>query len=451
MKIKGIALYPPKNLENEHGVTPELLASCLAKYSRSNKGIDSILKSIDWENTDQSVDTIFKFIDYGHASIGGLTGGIAIVVDSISMFLAFKIFEIAQLCDGQESSTRYIRLNKNSLPHPDEIGIPSPLQEQWLSLMDQSFILYNNLYQQLENNINENPHLLKIPDTVDEKVKIRIRKNYALDRCRYLIPFATQTNAAYIMTSRVWAETLKELESYPFPEFKKAAQLIRSEIEKFTPRLIKHSYKDDASTFQAHSAINYCIDYVKKEGFPIIPLADAVHVSTETNYPTFLKNYQSTEDGYKHKKNRYSFAGHSLKRIMVRFAWNNIALAELRDLNRHRSGHRFTPLIPVGFYHPQEIDYKTIEPLLVKQKNLVEKIIHINKGQESLFYTYLLGTQTPFEHSTHADKFIYEVELRTGLGAHFRYAQHLKNCSDKFLEILPQYKDCIHIGSAEPE
>lgn len=48
-------------------------------------------------------------------------------------------------------------------------------------------------------------------------------------------------------------------------------------------------------------------------------------------------------------------------------------------------------------------------------------------GDASYVYSILRGTQFPFEHTTTADKFIYEAELRTGTGAHFRYAQHLRD------------------------
>ena len=77
-----------------------------------------ILSGIDWNDPDKSVDQVFRFLDYGHASIGGLTGGIAMAIDRCSFFLALKLFEIGQLGDGQESSTRYIEMTPASLPKP---------------------------------------------------------------------------------------------------------------------------------------------------------------------------------------------------------------------------------------------------------------------------------------------------------------------------------------------
>jgi hypothetical protein len=125
-----------------------------------------------------------------------------------------------------------------------------------------------------------------------------------------------------------------------------------------------------------------------------------------------------------------------LKRIFVRFAWNNISIAELRDLNRHRTGHRFSPLIPIGFYTPEEVAHPGQQKLLERHKTLIEKLAADAPG--SHYYGYLLGAQTVYEHSTHADKFLYEAELRTGMGTHFRYAEHLRAVYREFIKQVPQ-------------
>ena len=61
------------------------------------------------------------------------------------------------------------------------------------------------------------------------------------------------------------------------------------------------------------------------------------------------------------------------------------------------------------------------------------------------------GPLPPFEHSTHADKFIYEAELRTGMGAHYRYAEHLGAALRSFLQQVPEARDWVVEGTAEPE
>src|SRR5581483_5880 len=139
MRITGLALVPPPTAADLPKVTPELLASVLARYSRSNEGLAAILEKVDVQNPDASIDRILKFVDYGHASIGGLTGGLAIALDNVSMWLAYKIFELAQMADGQESSTRYITMEPTNLPAADEIGMPADLAERWSAVMAKSF------------------------------------------------------------------------------------------------------------------------------------------------------------------------------------------------------------------------------------------------------------------------------------------------------------------------
>jgi thymidylate synthase ThyX len=451
MIIKGIGICPPPSASDNPSVTPELLASCLARYSRSNKGIDSILGSIDWKDPDKSVDSIFRFVDYGHASITGMTGGIAIVVDGCSMFLAYKIFELAQLCDGQESSTRYIKLDRSNLGKPAELGIAPQLENDWSELMDLSFEIYHELYESLDRKAQADPSVVRLPQGADKKVGERLRKNYALDRARYFIPFATRTNAAYVMTARVWTEVIRNLDSLPVPEAQACAAGLRAELSKFVPRMIKHSVPDDASKAQAKSILDYSVSVMRSEGIKTEKLKDEVYLSVEDSVPSFLPRIQSFQASFTDKRNRYSAIGSTVKRIFVRCAWNNMAIAELRDLNRHRSGYRLSPLTPVGFYLPPQIDHPRRNELLDKQKRFLEKAVSNDNWASSYFYGLLLGTQVPFEHSTHADKFIYEIELRTGMGAHFRYAEHLSGAYDQLVKKIPELKNHIVLGTCEPE
>ena len=75
----------------------------------------------------------------------------------------------------------------------------------------------------------------------------------------------------------------------------------------------------------------------------------------------------------------------------------------------------------------------------------------LQAGDPSYVYWTLLGTEFPFEHTTTADKFIYEAELRTGLGAHFRYARHLRDVLALWYKEFPGTKGRVLEGAAEPE
>ena len=182
----------------------------------------------------------------------------------------------------------------------------------------------------------------------------RIRKNYALDRARYFIPFATRTNVGLVQTSRMWALTVKQLDSLPHPEARTAAALIRDELIKQSPRLMRHSSAEKSFEEQARQELAVSLA-LGLERLSAEPLADQVWVSVDRAAPPWLPQCQPVAEALRHRANRYGQQGQATRRMRVTFAWNNMALAELRDLNRHRTGNRYTPLIQAGFYLPPEI------------------------------------------------------------------------------------------------
>jgi hypothetical protein len=448
MRITGLALVPPPSAADLPKVTPELLASVLARYSRSNKGLAAILEKVDLANPDASIDRILNFVDYGHASIGGLTGGLAVALDDVSMWLAYKIFEIATMADGQESSTRYITMDATNVPGAEELGIPADLADRWRDIIGRAFAAYHAEYARLDALATAEPQRVRLPADAKPAVVTRLRKNYALDRARYFIPIATRTNLGLVQTSRMWATTVKHLDSLPQPEARAAAKLIRDELLKQSPRLMRHSFAEKSFTAQCEQEFAATLA-LGRERLSSAPLRDEVWVHVDRATPPWLPERQPIAEALRHRANRYGQQGTATRRMRVSFGWNNLALAELRDLNRHRTGHRYTPFIQAGFYLPPEIDPAPHAALLRDQLALTRELLE--RGSPAYVYSLLLGAQTPFEHGTHADKFIYEAELRTGMGAHFRYAEHLSAVLREFFRQVPEARDWVVEGTAEPE
>jgi thymidylate synthase ThyX len=448
IKVTGLALIPPPGAADLPKVTPELLASVLARYSRSNEGIGAILAKVDPANPDASIDRILRFVDYGHASIGGLTGGLAVALDGVSMWLAYKLFEIAQMADGQESSTRYIAMDPANVPEAERLGIPEDLAPRWRDVIARAFAAYGAEYARLEALGTAEPARVRLPKEAKPAVVARIRKNYALDRARYFIPFATRTNIGLVQSSRMWAQTVKHLDSLPHPEARAAAALLRDELLKQSPRLMRHSGAEASYVEQARQDLAASLG-MGLERLSAEPLDDQVWVHVDRAAPPWYRQEQSISEALRHRANRYGQQGEATRRMRVTFAWNNMALAELRDLNRHRTGHRLTPLIQAGFYLPPEVRHADHQALLDDQKKLTRELMR--RGSPAYVYSLLLGAQTPFEHGTHGDKFIYEAELRTGVGAHFRYAEHLSAALRAFVAQVPEAREWVVEGTAEPE
>lgn len=448
-----IPTAPPQGMQ---GCEPEKLAAILARYSRSNEGAASLVEKY----ADKTPDAIFKFIDYGHASIGGLTGGIAIAIDGVSMLLACKLFEFAQMADGQESSTRYIKLDVSGMPPALDLGIPDHLRAEWRSVCELGFTLYQtclNLFEaeRLRGNI-----IPRIPDTVaDPKVRDRMIQNYSLDRSRYFLPLACKTNIAIVATARIWADVVKLLESLWWNEAVHIAALIREQLKIAAPNLVRHSHADDASTAYVRQLMEQGSSVAAAQNWRTGTAKCDCDVSVMDESPSFMQHPGSASAALATRGSRYHHTGVALKRQVVRASWSAVAVAELRDLNRHRTGYRYTDWSPRGFYLPPETrelltnDTATDELLTefrTRSNALITAIART--GMPGLHaYGFFLGTQVPFEHTQAADKFLYEVELRTGMGAHFRYAEHLRQAADLYFKQVPDARGSIRIGSAEQE
>lgn len=448
MRVTGISVVPPPAAGDRPRLTPELLASVLARYSRSNEGLEAIVARIDPVDPEKSVDRILKFVDYGHASIGGLTGGIAMAVDGVSMWLAYKLFELSPTADGQESSTRYLSLDPEDLPAPAELGVPEALWGEWKEVMAAAFAAYGVERDRLEVVARERPEVVRAPPGAKPAVVDRMRRNYALDRVRYLLPFAAKTNVALVQTARAWAQVIRHLASMPQVEARACAASLRAELERYAPRLSRHATGEESHAVQAARELERSLAMARAR-LSTGQLADEVWVRVDGDVPPFLEETQGVAEALRPRANRYGWCGLGVRRQRVVVAWNNLAVAELRDLNRHRTGHRWSPLVQAGVYLPPEVPRGVHGPFLERQAALLRSLLEA--GSPAYVYGLLLGSQTPFEHSTHGDKFVYTAELRTGLGAHFRYAEHLKAALVEYYRQCPEARGVVMEGEAEPE
>jgi len=310
-----------------------------------------------------------------------------------------------------------------------------------------------------------NPLLMGIPtslleDTSDSARKkvARMKRNYAFDRARYFLPVSAATNVMLIMSARGWVNLCQFLLSQTLPEARKLGELLRGELEIPAPRMLKHAK---------------CIEPVQQaiadEFEKLVHMARGKKSLTNNDNesaapfvfvtpPDGVSSEEMARDLAYHT-NRYAPIGASLQRTSVRFGWSAIGFAEIRDLNRHRTGTKYCPLLPKGFYYAADqipagnaaTQAALKQWAAVGQRANEAALGFLRDANPAYVYWTLLGTEFPFEHLTTADKFIYEAELRTGIGAHFRYAKHLRDALALFYKQFPSMKGLILEGSAEPE
>jgi hypothetical protein len=340
--------------------------------------------------------------------------------------------------------------------------VPQVLLPEWQAAIQSSFHAYERALEHWSEAGARFPQKTRIPrslleDPSKEKAVVRMRRNYAFDRARVFLPASAPTNMMLVMSARAWASLCANLSSMPLPEANALAEAIRGELPLAAPHLLKHAHakegliegwKDEFARWQVLAARPCKYLQAGTSEWDAPPTASLqVLESPDLDAARDLRFHD----------NRYGWVGAGLRRTMVRFAWDAVAFAEVRDLNRHRTGTKWWPPVPVGFYDardqwPQEMedaicdDARDVGAALSRRAREL-----LSQGEWSGLYFLPLGAQFSFEHSTTADKFLYEAELRTGVGAHYRYAQHLHDALALWFEKFPETRGLVLEGMAEPE
>lgn len=456
MKVTSVGVCATNNQETS--LTPELLASVGARYSRNNEGLEAILEKVDRMDQDKAVDSIFKMVDYGHRSIADMAP-VAMFIDNISILLALKLWHLAPTAGGQESSTRYVKLDK------DNIVRPSRIIKNFDDYIDKVFNCYNIAYDTWCLVAEHYPELVNIPDKTkaDAKVFDRMTRNFAFDRSRYFLPMCCCTNVMMVMNARGWVDLIKALHSDLINESIELAILLTNELAKVTPRLIKHARFDELYHKGVSAEFNRTVIACLHENNDIhsIESYNKSGAKCQINASDDISEDDIVNDLMYHKS-RYDYFGPSVCRTSVRFGWDALTIAELRDLNRHRTGTKTFTLAPVGSYFADD----QVELLRKKDAKLAEVFYDLRAhgvkmtkiaqerlliGDPSFAYYLPLGAQCSYEHITTADKFLYQCELRTGLGAHYTYAARMREVLELWHQKFPSTRNLIRPGTAEPE
>lgn len=424
VQFKGLTKDRPE-------LIPELLASVGARFSRDNAGIDSILESVNSLDEQEAINKIFSWIDYGHRSIAD-TVMVCLALEGISHALCMYIWNNCQLCAGTESSTRYIQNMTDYVSISDDID----------AFSKKSLESYTRLTALWEDYYTNNPSESTIPSTVKigSLKHNRMMRNQVLDRSRVLIPLTFKTNLFLVQSSREWVGLIKKLRSTRLEEFINVADSIENELKLIAPRMIKYGSPDDFS----YAIENFKLNFGKRNYNPVYFSIPHFNITDISEFDLLRLNSLS-----RLRHNRYDDFG-QFGHAPVRLRWDAAPIGEIRDIQRHRQGFR-------------SVDYTvrmgTYLGILSREHSLKEEIEIIYKDWldsvnieftllESLTYCEIFGGCYPFKYHTSLSHAIYMIELRTGTGSHFKYA-------DMFREVYERAPDYVQrlimLGEGEPE
>lgn len=442
---------------------PELLAVVGAKYSRNNQGLEEIIGTFDFSNETEAIKKMFANLDYGHKSILDMIP-LAVFMDEISILAAMQIFKWAPMGNGQESSTRYIKFDRSGTVDPDEWGIPTSKLDAWYTFINQTFLHYHNVSGFWTQYLEANPDVLKSmapADWHDNKAKMeRVKRNFVFDRSRYWIPACGRTNMMLVMSARAWEELVINLLSHWLPELNHIGEALVQELELAAPNITKHftaknSYRD-GHEMEFTNWWKYTQEINDRPASNINGSEPYAHINMTASSHAWEKNAVSD---MAYHNNRYDYIGTNVRMTPVIYGWSSVALAEIRDLNRHRTGSKDIPLIPRGFYGARDEMVRILgtvpsicnDALIFGQLTSQLQWNELASADKNFLRYTMLGTQFDYIQTTTMDKLVYTTELRTGPGAHYRYARHFRDLHAKIAENYPVFAAEIQVGQAEPE
>lgn len=468
MRVQLVSLKATKaaTAAGRHALVPELLASAGASYSRNNEGLEAILARFNPDDDENAaVQRIFRFVDYGHKSIGDMTP-VAIFMDGVSIWLAWYVWSLCPLAMGQESSTRYIAYDGTGLIDDDLTELTRPLRQELRERVAASLRTYQRISQMWEEVARARPEVMRLPaDLLREaaaeadpqgkatKQVDRLRRNFTFDRSRYWLPAAALTNFMMIQPGTEWARLVRILASHPLAEARGLAEKLQSELALVVPQLLRHAVESDDWT--AGHYLDMEVEQDCPFGVTEIQERNDPAVTVDVMAPRQRASIGKALDCHPH---RYSWVGKHLQRWMVRYTVEGVAFAELRDLNRHKTGFKYQPMTPMGFYGARDqlaaagLREETLDSAISLGLDSARRQAQLlRQSIAGSVYFALLGTQVVYERGTTLDKLIYEIELRTGRGAHWRYAEHMRKVHDALVRRVPELAGKILLGSAEPE
>lgn len=472
MEVTCVGIKPTKALLEAGAptLTPELLAACGARYSRNGEGLSAILGKVDANNEDAAVDSIFRMVDYGHQSIADMVP-VAMFIDRISLWLALRLWWASPTAGGQESSTRYIQLDPAATVHDDEFNGQAEQRSVQEANLSACFAAYQRSLELWDDIAARQRSLLRLPQSLiqssepkDRRKVDRICRNFAFDRARYYLPMSSMTNVMLLMSARGWVSLIKQLASEQLGECRRLAEMLREQLSRVAPRLIRHARFDESYAAGARQEFAHVVESANRTD-----RADLQHPAASRPFLDVMLPANSTEAAFaeaiQFHRGRYDFIGSALQRTAARFGWGALPIAEIRDLNRHRTGSKYFTLAPVGVYlADDEVD--RVEGLHPDLADACAELRRLRAGgiaaaqsaydqlrasNPAFVYWLPMGAQCTYEHTTTANHFLYQAELRTGLGAHYQYAARMAEVLALWHQRFPSTAAYVRAGTAEPE
>lgn len=420
-----VSFFPFSEPKSEGGIDKHIFPAWAgARTSRTRKPYDEIFEevaSLGKMDPKAAAEKIREFgLNYGHQSILGMIP-IFLFFNNISLEQAYWIFNHLWYGDGQESSSRYVKFSKMNFPKledfldlslvpPEAIEDLEFIQGEWVALLQMAEDNYKKWFTLIEQAyVGQFENGVPIEDST---LKAR-----TLDVVRSWIPLGATTSMCLLGNLRIWNNYIKILQETGEKEYIELAEQIKytlslsnteegEDVNANLEPLIKytdptHVIRENANELKLYltelPGFNELLEGTKVKQVDFVretevTMIDQTSVGILTILQYILVSYprlkeaavlqwlSTLDDDTIRQMSIIVFRNHTRHEKMGmlgdirgdRIFVLNTAIAQLRDLNRHRTFGRQD----IGFLsqmdYTEEVDY---EAMISEGFNMSSKIM----------------------------------------------------------------------------
>ena len=412
----------------------EVIAVAFAKTSRSPEPFDVIAKEL---NEDKARKFHEKWVvGYGHSSVAE-HAIVHLAAEGISRY-AVDWIESARLASFTEKSTRYQIIDENSYYIP-----PTEHKEEYVRVMRALFKNYLSAFNSLKKYFFEQ---------TGKEMKARVK---ALDRARFILPYATLANVGITMNARELAHTLRKMLSSGIPEVVEVAQKMREEAKKELPTLLRHAeateylkkiYAPLEQSQVTRSSFGARLIYYDKDAEKKV-LASLLFKRTQLSYEDAVSKVANmTEQEKKELLDKYLSVGpfdippRELEHINYTFELT-MDLGAYYEFKRHRimTITKQLPTVKHGYYMPKEFNEVDIKDLFIESMELSENLYDLLLKEDKNLQGYAV-TNAHLQRilvSTNLRELFHYIRLRGSPLAHFTIRNITYKMFDELKKVHP--------------
>ncbi|MEN9582189.1 MAG: hypothetical protein RL641_143 [Candidatus Parcubacteria bacterium] len=382
---------------------PQEVAMAQALYSRDPRSVIEHLKVIEEKGPEAFMGKYY--VEYGHKSIGDC-GSTTIFIENVSMLVA-KAVQDWSLYSGQEASTRYLDMSKQSVLNP--IGTPAgqAIQNRWMAFYEKALaVLIAELEEQYPRKEGEK-----------EIVYSKAIKAKAFDIARGFLPAGITTFVSWHTNLRQAADHLKEMRHHPLKEVRDiAVQTLSKLIEKY-PSSFSHEILPDDEQYLG-SAVGR-VSYLDLSHNLYNSEISELEFSAKSNLNSDWLNHYSNVLTSRPKKSELP----KQLRICGGFSFEFLLdFGSFRDLQRQRSVIQPMPLLTThyGFepWYLEQLPDSLREEAVELIKEQADELDMLTMSKTEKQYYIAMGFRVHCVIEAPLPAAVYIAELRAGQTVH---------------------------------